>query len=323
MKRSLNALFVVLAFSASLLGQETQPLGSNYQRKEDIVYGRIEGAALVMDVFAPKSNGNGCGVIAVISGGWVSSKANVIPMFEKWFVEPLTERGYTVFAVMHACQPHYTINEIVPMIRRSVRYIRIHSDEYAISRDKLGIAGGSAGGHLSLMISTEEEAGNAMAADPVDREVCRVKAAVVFFPPTDFLNYGKAGQVQMGTDELKFLRAPFDFREMSKTSFALERVTPERAMEIGKEISPAQHVSGKSAPVLLIHGDADALVPIQQSRLYKEKMEAAGATVKLIERPGQGHGWRDVAPDLNEMGNWFDRWVAGKGAPATTPATAP
>jgi acetyl esterase/lipase len=291
-----------------------------HDRTEDVHYGRSFGTALTMDVFRPVSGGNGRGVIVVVSGGWVSDKTMISPGFEHWFVQTLTARGYTVFAVLHGSQPKYTIPEIVPMVRRAVRFVRYHSKEYGIDPDRLGICGGSAGGHLSLMVGSEPEVGSAAAPDPVDREPCRVAAVGVFFPPTDFLNYGEPGVVMMGTGKLQGFRAPFDFREPSKQTHALERVTEARALEIGRDISPIYHVSDQTAPTLIFHGDADPLVPVQQARIYIEKMKSVGATGELVEKPGQGHGWGDVQGDMTRIADWFDRWLGA--APTPRPTTA-
>jgi acetyl esterase/lipase len=114
-----------------------------YTRTEDVIYGRKFGTALTLDVFAPKSNANGAAVIWVISGGWFSAHDAIRPAW----VEPFTKRGYTVFAVVHGCQPKFTIPEILEDMHRAVRFIRYHAKDYHIDPDRIGITGGSAGGH--------------------------------------------------------------------------------------------------------------------------------------------------------------------------------
>src|SRR5206468_1308933 len=125
---------------------------------------------LTLDVFKPKKESNGLGVILVVSGGWVSSHDGI----NRGFVVPFTDRGYTVFAVVHGSQPKFTIPEVVGDMKRSVRFIRHHAREYGVDPEQLGISGASAGGHLSLMIGTSGDKGNPSAVDPVDREPSRV-----------------------------------------------------------------------------------------------------------------------------------------------------
>src|SRR5436190_14293363 len=119
------------------------------ERLTDVVYGRKFGVALTMDVFMPTKNANGAGVIWVVSGGWVSAHALVETKMAFSPVQPLLNRGYTVFAVVHGCQPKFTIPEILEDMNRAVRFIRFHAADYGIDPQRMGITGGSAGGHLS------------------------------------------------------------------------------------------------------------------------------------------------------------------------------
>src|SRR5665213_3102300 len=121
-----------------------------YTRTRDVIYGWKFGTALTMDVFTPKQNANGLGLIAVVSGGWFSNTDSIAPPF----YQPFLNRGYTVFAVVHGSQPKYTLPEIIQDINRSVRFVRYHAKDYHIDPDRIGIFGGSAGGHLSLMQGT-------------------------------------------------------------------------------------------------------------------------------------------------------------------------
>ena len=181
-----------------------------FARQEDVIYGRKDGMALTLDVITPKNKANGAAVVWVISGGFFSSHEAINP----GFVVELLNRGYTVFAVDCSSQP-YTIPDAIADMNRSVQHIRCHAKDFKIDPQRIGITGGSAGGHLSLMIGTGGTAGNPKAADPVERASSRRYRPWRFFPPTDFLNYGKEGVVAMGTGVLSgFKAAPFDFREL-------------------------------------------------------------------------------------------------------------
>ena len=254
-------------------------------RTEDVVYGRKSGVALTMDVFTPEKDANGLGVILVVSGGWFSAhEAIYLP-----FVEPLVGRGYTVFAVVHGSQPKFTIPEILQDMHRAVRYIRHHAKEYKIDPDRIGIYGGSAGGHLSLMQGTAGDAGNPNAKDPVEQESSRVQAVACFFPPTDFLNYGKPGEDALGRGILSGFKAPFDFHEQDEKTKTFERITDEaKRREIGRQISPITHVSDDDPPTLIIHGDADKLVPIQQAEIDRREAEGGGRRCEAGGQAGRG-----------------------------------
>ena len=275
-----------------------------YQRTEDVIYGRKYGTALTMDVFRPKKDANGAAVVVVVSGGFFSSHEAIAPAF----AQPLLNRGYTVFAVVHGSQPRYTVPEIIQDMNRAVRFIRHHAKDYGIDPERIGVTGASAGGHLSLMLGTAGTKGDPDAKDPVDRESSRVRAVACFFPPTDLLNYGKADVAMIhAKDHAPPFRAAFDFRELDKQTMLWVEVTdPDRLRAITREISPIYHVSPEDAPTLIVHGDADTLVPLQQSEAMVDKLKAAGVEARLIVKPKHGHGWLTMIADMNQVADWFD-----------------
>lgn len=275
-----------------------EPAPTDYKRTQDVIYGRKFGTALTMDVFEPtKSKPNGVGLILVVSGGWFSSHQMILPSA----YEPLLQRGYVLFAVVHGSQPKYTIPEVFQDMQRAVRFIRFHAADYAIDPNRLGVSGGSAGGHLSLMLGTRGGPGNPGAQDPIDRESSAVRCVACFFPPTDFLNYGKPGVDGVGVGILK------DF----KPAFGPQSDTPEGRQKLGREISPIYYVTSNMPPTLIIHGNADPLVPIQQSESFVERAKEVGATAKLIVKEGKSHGWPNWQADIVFCADWFDRYLRG------------
>ncbi len=313
MCRKLGIVFLVIAVHAPagfLAGRLAFGDGTPaFDRKEDVIYGRKPGLALTMDVFTPKSNANGAAIVWVVSGGWYSSHES-IPM--AFFEEPL-RRGYTIFAVVHGSQPKYTIPEILPDIHRAVRYIRHHARDYRIDPDRIGISGGSAGGHLSLMQGTAGDAGDPKAKDLVDRESSRVQAVACFFPPTDFLNYGKPGEIALGCGVLKDFRAPFDFHDYDQAKKTFVPITDVgKILQMGRQISPITHATADDPPTLIIHGDRDFLVPIQQSESFVAKLKDAGVEAKLVVKQGEAHGWKDWHKDMITIVDWFDGHLRSK-----------
>ncbi len=306
MRRVTGSLAV--GWALVLLG--CSPLGAQdtagTARTRDVIYGRKFGLALTMDVFAP-AKPNGVGVIHVVSGGWFSRPENVRPEFYQAFLR----RGYTVFAVVHGSQPKFTIPEILEDMHRAVRFIRCHAADYKIDPERLGIFGASAGGHLSLMQGMAGTAGDPKAKDPVDRVSSRVQAVASFFPPTDFLNWGEEGKEL----NVRTLKAPFtaavDFKEFDRSKALYLSVTDdEKVRQILRKISPIHHVSADDPPTLMLHGDEDPLVPLQQSKVMREKLREAGVPVELVVKKGAGHGWLSMTDDLKTCADWFDRHLA-------------
>ena len=285
----LLALVVLIAILAGCLWCYFHP---TFERKNGIVYTRRHGQDLTFDV-VQAAQSNSLGIVLIVSGGWKSGPDN----FNPWMVAPLLRRGYTVFAVSHLSQPKATVMEIVEDVNRAVRFIRYHARDYDIDPNCIGVAGGSAGGHLSLMLATRGGPGSSDADDPIDSESSAVQAAAVFFPVTDLLNLGRSTENPGdGGPPKSFIKA---FGPQS-TDLALWK-------EIGHEMSPIYHISSDLPPVLIIHGDADTLTPLEQSEWFQTRAREAGCTVELVVRSGKKHAWITMFWDIRKFADWFDR----------------
>jgi len=281
------ALVGCLGALSGLRAQDAAP-----QRVQDVIYGRKDGVALTLDVFKP-AKPSGVGVLWMVSGGWFSSHDAINP----GMMQPFLDRGETVFAVVHGSQPKFTIPEILQDIDRATRFVRYHAREYGVDPDRLAISGGSAGGHLSLMQGARGHDGDPNAKDPVDRVNSRVQAVACFFPPTDFLNYGSTGVNALTDETLKQFWVAFGYK--SREPAELERVA--------RADSPLYLITKAMPPTLIIHGDADKLVPIQQSELVMKRLEELGVPHKLEVRSGKAHGWANMGEDVKILAAWIDQ----------------
>ena len=191
----------------------------------------------------------------MVSGGWRSGPDS----FRPWMVALLLRRGYTIFAVSHLSQPEATVMEIVEDVHRAVRFIRHHARQYGIDPNRIGVTGGSAGGHLSLMLAARGGPGSPDANDPVDRESSAVQAAAVFFPVTDLLNLGRS------TENLGDGGPPKSFVK----AFGPQATDLAAWKEIGRAMSPIYHVTAHLPPVLIFHGDADMCQGFEHRDLFR------------------------------------------------------
>jgi acetyl esterase/lipase len=271
-----------------------------FRAVEDVVYGNKDGLALTMDVLVPEQNAKRLGVIILSSGSWKSRKA--LPEEEaklraQHWVSGLLRGGYTVFVARHSSSPRYFVPEMIGDVKRAVRFVRLHAKEYGIDPDHIGLTGGSSGGHLSLMAALTADDGKPDAKDPLDRVSSRVQAVVAWFPPTDLVNWGK----EKGYQELERAQP-----ELFTRIFG--RVTDLEAQL--KTISPIHYASENAPPLLLIHGDADKTVPVQQSHILRAKYEELKRPVKLIIKPGGGHTfWFGIEEHYPEIWKWFDTYL--------------
>jgi acetyl esterase/lipase len=292
----------ILLVAVSLKGAAAD----DYKRIEDVIYHRKAGTALTMDIFKPAKT-NGLGIAFMVSGGWFSAHEAIMPAFYK----PFLDHGYTVFAVVHGSQPKFNIPEIEQDIHRAIRFIRHNAGKYGVDPDRLGISGASAGGHLSLTMAVKGTNGNAQAKDPVDRESSEVQCVACFFPPTDFLNYSKPEEEALGIGVLK----------QFKPAFGPRAENDEDRLKVEKEASPIYFVHSNIPPILIIHGDADKLVPIYQAERFMKRCEEVGAVTKLAVRPGKQHGWPNMAEDMEVCADWFDQHLKKESSKFQTPSS--
>lgn len=235
----------------------------------NVVYGHKDGMALVMDVYIPDSGGNGAGVAYMISGGWMSS----LPMqnaYQSMFV-PLVDAGYTVFAVRHGSSPRFNVLEAWSDVSQAFQFIAGNATDYGVDPARIGVSGISAGGHLSLMLGLS-----------TDEQPFRPAAVVAYMPPTD----------------LRGMTGPND--NFPALNFAAD---------LAPGVSPIDFASAGDPPVLLVHGDADELVPIRHSERMYEALQTAGIISDFVVIPGAPHGlfMGDAGVTAaNALRAWFD-----------------
>ncbi len=303
MKYLLHFLCVFLSIHA--VAQDS----SSYTHTE-IIYGRKDGMALTMVKVSPRTNSNSRAIVELVSGNWISSYRGIDNRIKA--AVTYTKRGYTVFLVIHGSQPRYTIPDELGDIKRAIRFIRYNAKEYAIEADHIGITGYSSGGNLSLLAALTDDVKDDSSRDPVDQVSSRVQAVGVFFPPTDFLHFGTTN---FGAAQNKKMLASigvagaFDFKVLDPATKTYIPVSDSMAMVIAKQVSPLYAVSADDPPTLIIHGDADRLVPLQQSESIIAKLKEAKVPNDLIIAKGKGHGWSDMSPEKEKMADWFDRYL--------------
>lgn len=259
----------------------------------DVVYGHKDGMALTYDVVRPAAP-NGAAILWIQSGGWYSGWNDPAKLAAGG--KPYLDKGYALVIVRHGSAPRFGIADAVADVRRAVRSVRLKAKELGIDPERLGVTGGSAGGHLALMLGTSGDDGDPASPDPVLRRPSRVAAVVSLYPPTDLRPW-------VNTPEEFFqkypgLRAPLTFDP-----------------KVAPAISPVTLVTPRAAPTLLIHGDKDELVPISHSRNIVPLLESAKVPHKLVVVEGAGHAftpaqYRDTV--LPATLDWFGTHLAAK-----------
>ena len=269
---------------------------------KNVVVGMYSGLALVMDVHYPE-NPNGYGIVHISGSGWRRPLGWSAPLLSESQVnlygQPLVERGYTVFSLNHRATPRFQFPAPLEDVQRAVRFIRFHATEYGIDPDRIGAVGGSSGGHLVSLLGVMEGQGDAGDSDPVNRVSAKVQTVVARAAPADF------AATEPGPTRVALLGA---FASEDPGSLESRRY---------REVSPVSYVSKDDPPFLLLHGDADPIVPFEQAKLFRKRLNAAGVRNRLIAIPGAGHGPTfpgavDPPDYIGAMIAWFDEHLRKK-----------
>lgn len=283
---------------------------ANY-KMDELIYGRKDGVALTMLHIKPRVKSNNKAIVWVIAGSWFSSYQQAERTIRPSAM--FLDKGFTVFLVILGSQPRYAIPDEIEDLKRAVRYIRYNSKKLEINPLQIGITGGSAGGHLSLAVAMADEKIDSLAQDPINRVSARVQAAAVLYPPTDCLNWGGAGFNFINNKTLQLANSIYgalDFTKWNELTATYDHVTDSSArIKIAREMSPIYYVSPDDPPIFIIHGDADKVVPLQQSESFVALLKKEGIQNKFIIKKGGVHNPATMMPEFLDFPDWFDRYL--------------
>ena len=259
----------------------TSPSFAELGIKSDVIYGHKDGMALVYSVLQPE-NANGAAIVFMVSGGWFSRWSP--PQRYAAQFDDMLDAGFTVIPVHHGSAPRYRVPEAYADVSRAIRHIKLHAQQHGIDPDRIGVTGGSAGGHLSLMLGMDSDAGIDGDRDEVMRNSNAVAAIVAYFPPVDLR------EITGPNDRFPAL----DFEQRKAAA-----------------ISPILHADPSDPPTLLIHGDADTLVDISNSIDMQAEFEKHHITSEFITISGAGHRFRgdDATRAAALRLDWFKKYL--------------
>lgn len=234
--------------------------------RSDVVFAQTPSRALKLDVYTPARAPNGAVVVVLHGGGW-SRGDKTGPALH---AEALAAEGFV------AVVPQYRLSGEAPFpaqiqdVRRALRWTRKRANELGFDPDKLCLQGHSAGGHLALLAAGS--AGDARLDPPdADTDISTAVAAVAtIYPPVLFHREGAPPRGSVPAQALPGADASAEMTNLA---------------------SPLSHVSARLPPVMLLHGDADKVVPVSTSRVYEERVRAVGGRVDLHVFAGYPHGF--------------------------------
>ena len=213
--------------------------------------------------------------------------------------EFLNGLGVAAFVLRYRLGPRYRHPVPLGDARRALRYVRAHAADFGVTRDRLGLLGFSAGGHLTATVATHVDRGDAGAADPIDRESARPDFAVLCYPVITL------AESWLHRGSRNMLLAP-----------------DQQHPDILNDLSNERQVTADTPPTFLFHTDADTGVPAENSVMFYLALRKAKVPAELhIYEPGpHGVGLGGTDPALV---TWPDRlagWLRTRKLLAAAPA---
>jgi acetyl esterase/lipase len=206
-------------------------------------------------------------VVWIHGGGWQTGDKESCP------ATYLTAKGFVVASINYRLSQHAVFPAQIEDCKAAIRWLRANATTYHIDPDHIGVMGASAGGHLVALLGTTAAAKELDGNGGNANQSSRVQCVVDLFGPTDFVHW-----------DPNFNKPVYTMITNLLGGKANENTAKARAA------SPLFYVDKNSAPLLIIHGDKDPLVPLNQSEAIVEAMKKAGAEAKLIVIKGGGHG---------------------------------
>jgi acetyl esterase/lipase len=195
-------------------------------------------------------------ILWICGGAWTEMDRNVWLPELVWFVK----RGYVVASVDYSVTYHTRFPEQIEDIKQAIRFLRAHAGEYSLDGSKITVMGESAGGYLAALTGVSGEMKKYDVGDYLD-ESSAVQAAVCWYPVT----------------QPAALPVPADI------------VAPP---DMARYDDVTQLVGPRTPPFLILHGDADVIVPVKQSESLYEALEKAGVPAFFYRVAGANHADR-------------------------------
>lgn len=238
---------------------------------KDIVYAEAGSKKLLLDLYLPSGTKDPYLIVWVHGGAWRSGSKASPPL-------GLLSAGYALASINYRLSEEAVFPAMIHDIKASIRFLRGNAKKYGYRSDKIIIWGSSAGGHLAALAGTtnndktlEGSLGNYL------KESSSVQAIIDFYGPTNFLTI-----LKQSTPHGVSVRAP---------ALKLLLGQPvEQVPDLARQASPVYQVDSTDPPLLIVHGDQDIQVPVNQSLELMAAYKKLSLSVQTEFIPGADHG---------------------------------
>lgn len=242
---------------------------------KDVVYKTVNGQSLKLDLYRPSAQTRNAPLVVWIHGGaWKRGAKEDISRNSR-LLNSLLADGYAVAAVGYRLSAEAVFPAQIQDINDAAEYLWRNSTQYGIDKNRIAMAGRSAGAHLAALATTANTATPPSFITSAAAPDFKVGAMVGFFGPYDLIalsngkNRNNSGQSPEGL---------------------LLGGAPHTRAAVARQASPVSHVGPGTPPVLLLHGTNDKNVPHAQSEAFKARLDAAGIANELYLAQGARHG---------------------------------
>lgn len=259
----------------------------------DVPYVTNGHARQKLDLYVPVAP-KGPLLVYIHGGGWAGgSKDAPIGL-------PLLNLGYTLASVEYRFSQDAVFPAQIEDCKAAIRWLRTHAAEYGYDPRRIAAAGDSAGGHLTALLAVTGDVKDFDEGDNLDQSSA-IRCGIDFYGPTDFLAFLPPSK---DADEPSQKGRP-----LLNQLFGGPLI---QKVELARKASPVTWVNKHTAPLLILHGTKDPLVPTSQSTELYEKMQGAGVEVKLDVIDGAGHGGKEffAADRPQQMVDFLEKHLA-------------
>ncbi|MDC0278989.1 alpha/beta hydrolase [bacterium] len=236
----------------------------------DLEFAKVDGHSLKLDLYLP-AEANAPLVVYIHGGGWKNGSKS------SCHIDWLSEEGYAVASISYRLTDKAIFPAQIHDCKGAIRWLRANAKRFGYSIKRIAATGSSAGGHLSALIGTSGgvESLEGTVGGNLNQS-SRVDAVVDFYGPTDFV--------------LRSKTQPHRANEVGSVVYRLLGGGADKKVELAKLASPVFHVTSDDPPFLVLHGNRDKTVLVDQSERIQAVYQAAGLSLSLRLLPEGGHG---------------------------------